>query len=144
MYEKITWDRLSRRSGRRFDFFSLAPTPHDEECTQAGGSSSDQKAECVALINQLRRVHGDPPEGAEFVIIKNTGHDFGEYLEAGICFIPEDEEAEDPEESPSMEYALKCESGIPDKWDDKAIEELRESGHSKYQPAKIIQLRKTA
>lgn len=139
-----SWDSLSRRSSSRFDFFSLAPTPHDEECTQAGGDLVDQKKECAALINQMIRIHGSPPEGAEFVIIKNTGHDFGTYYEAGICFVPEDEDAEDPEESPSMEYALKCESGIPDKWDDDAIDELRDSGHSKYQPAKVIPLKKSA
>lgn len=131
---KASWDRLRRQAGENFDFFSLAPTPHDEECTPAGGSTRDMEDECRALIGQLVRIHGEPPEGAQFVIIVNP-HDFGDYLEAGIAFRPTSrEEEENDEESPSQLYAEALEAGIPDHWDQAALEELKEQGHPAYIP----------
>ena len=142
---KLSWDACSRRCNDRRDFFSLAPSPHDEECTQAGQEIGDNIIECRALVGQLIRIHGEPPEGAEFILIRND-HEFGTYYEAGIFFamLTEEEmdEAEaDADETPSMLYAQKCESGIPDKWDAQAIEEIKEAGHTKYlpkQPAKVV------
>jgi len=139
---KLSWDACSRRCNDRRDFFSLAPTPHDEECTQAGQDIQDNIKECAALIGQLIRVHGEPPEGAEFILIRND-HEFGTYYEAGIFYMePKEPENDwDEQESPSMEYAQKCESGIPDKWDAEALAELVEVGHTKYlpkEPAKVV------
>jgi len=142
--QKLSWDAAARRCNDRREFFSLAPTPHDEECTQAGQDIPDNIKECTALIGQLIRVHGEPPEGAEFILIRND-HEFGTYYEAGIFYMmppEEDFESENEEfESPSMEYAQKCESGIPDKWDAEAIKELTEGEHTRFmpkQPGKVV------
>lgn len=128
-----SWQRLSARCNDRFEFLSLAPTPHEEECTPAGGSTTDQIIESSVLIEQLIRIHGEPPEGAEFVIIRNE-HEAGTYYEAGITYVPDG--------SPSEDYAIECESGIPDKWDENSHSALRERRHSKYQPAQPAVLRK--
>lgn len=139
-YSVISFDRAASR--RSQDFFTLAPTPHDEKCTQAGEAPEQQIQECTALINQLIRQHGPAPEGAEFFIVKNTGHDFGTYYEAGIFYTePNDMLEEDEEEAPCLLYAQNIENGIPDNWDDAAKEELREAGHPAYQPAKVIQMK---
>jgi hypothetical protein len=140
---KLSWDACSRRSNDRRDFFPLAPTPHDEECTQAGQDIQDNIKECRALIGQLIRVHGEPPDGAEFILIRND-HEFGTYYEAGIFYAmmtEEEMEEADQDETPSLLYAQKCESGIPDKWDAEALAELVEVGHTKYlpkEPAKVV------
>ncbi|MBP7109823.1 MAG: hypothetical protein KBA90_14785 [Chitinophagaceae bacterium] len=141
---KLSWDNCSRRCNDRRDFFSLAPSPHDEECTPAGEEVSDQIIEVKALIGQLMRIHGELPEGAEFVLIRND-HEFGTYYEAGIFYEMNepnyDEEEEDEEETPSLLYAQKCESGIPDKWDAEALNEMKEAGHTKFlpkQPGKVV------
>jgi hypothetical protein len=128
--ESLPCDRASRRCSDSLDFLSLGCTPCDEECTQAGGETSEMKMECKALINQLIRQHGNPPKGAEFFLIRND-HEFGTYYEAGIFYVPPGPEDED--ETPSMEYALKCER-LPDLWDAEAMKELKEAEHSRFMP----------
>jgi len=141
--QKLSWDACSRRCNDRRDFFSLACTPHDEECTQAGGEVSDMLIECRALINQLIRVNGEPPPGAEFILVKND-HEFGTYYEVGIFFdmlTEEEMEESDKDETPSQEYAQKCEMGIPSTWDKEALTEIKEAGHTKYlpkEPARVV------
>lgn len=138
-YPVINWNRAANR--RSQEFFTLASTPHDESCTQAGEALEQQIMECTALINQLIRQHGPAPEGAEYFIVENTGHDFGIYYEAGIFYREATEQEQDnDQESPSEEYAGDVENGIPDNWDDAAKEELRQAGHPAYQPAKIIRM----
>jgi hypothetical protein len=140
--QKLSWDAASRRCNDRREFFTLACTPHDEECTQAGGEVADMLIECGALVNQLIRVHGEPPEGAEFILVRND-HELGTYYEAGIFFTmltDEEMEQEDADETPSQLYAQKCESGIPDKWDKEAIAEMKEAGHTMYQPKEPAKL----
>lgn len=140
---KLSWDAASRRCNDRREFFSLAPTPHDEECTPAGTDTLDNIKECRALINQLIRVHGEPPDGAEFILIRND-HEFGTYYEAGIFFkilTEEEMEEADQDETPSQQYAQKCEMGIPDKWDAEAIEELKAAEHTRFmpkEPARVV------
>lgn len=133
--ERLSWDRASRRCSDTLEFFSLACTPHGESCTQAGeGMTSDMILECKALVNQLIRVHGTPPEHAEFFLIKNE-HDFGTYYEVGIFFTMTDPDGADrDDDTPSEIYARLCESGIPEKWDAEAIEELKEAGYTPFQP----------
>lgn len=141
-YPVINWQTAANRAntpGRNLEFLTIASTPHDEECTQAGQSQEDQIIECTALINQFIRAAGKPDEGAEFFIIENTGHDFGIYYEAGIFYIPTPEDQE--EENGSEIYAMVIEANIPDKWDLEALQELREAGHSKHQPAKVIKMK---
>jgi len=128
------------RTGER-EFIFIGSVPHDENCTPAGYSNlEDGKIECTVLINQLRRIYGKEPEGCEFFILENH-HEFGIYHEAAIFYnlISEDTEPE-TEQSESEIYALKCEI-LPDTWDNEAISELRQLGHSQYQPAKIIKLK---
>lgn len=141
-YKKINWKHAANRCSDQIEFFNLASTPHDENCTPAGQDEESQIKECTALINQLIRSAGKPDEGAEFFIIENTGHDFGTYYEAGIFYKPQTtEQAEADEDSQSENYALVIESNIPDKWDAEALKELREAGHPAYQQAKVIRMK---
>ena len=137
-YNVITWTRAANLCSDQKEFFPLASTPHDEECTPAGQDEEVQKMECTALINQLKRKAGEPDPGAEYFIIKNE-HDFGTYYEAGIFYIPTPEDQE--EENGSEIYAMIIEQNIPDKWDTEALKELREAGHPNYQPAKVVQMK---
>lgn len=139
---------------RTHDFISLSCTPNNEECTQAGADTHAQKLECKALINQLIRLHGEPPPGCEFCIVSND-HDFGRYYEAGIIYPQCDdnfqlqvdeglitqEEADAKEEANDVvwNYINKCEA-IPDYWDDDAKAELYRAEHPRY-CAKIVQLK---
>lgn len=143
--ETITFDRASRRcQNGRIDFFPLAGTPNNEECTPAGGEIKLQEMECLAYIGQLIRMHGEPPEGAEFFIIKNQ-HEAGIYLEAGIWYTNtnyDEQEVDDQDEHPSLLYAWKCEAG-PDKWDAEAIKYLESSKHPRY-CTPVIPMRKAS
>jgi hypothetical protein len=138
--QKLSWDNAARRCNSTREFFTLSCTPTGEECTQAGGNMSDMLIECRALVNQLIRIHGEPPQEAEFVLLIND-HEFGRYYEVGIFFsFNEDSEAQD-EDTPSEIYARKCESGIPDMWDKIALAEMKEAGHSRFipkAPARVV------
>jgi hypothetical protein len=145
-YPVINWNKAAAKASDQIEFFALACTPHDEECTQAGMdkvNNDQQRIECSALINQLIRI-SPPPPGAEFFIIENTGHEFGIYYEAGIFFVPspepQTEQETDQQQSDSENYAMIIEGNIPDKWDAVALQELRDAGHPKFQPAKIVQM----
>ncbi len=136
MYQVISFERAAAR--RNTDFFSLAPTPHDEQCTPAGADTNLGILECTALINQLLREQGAPPEKAEFFIVRNEGHDFGSYYEAGIFY---SEQMDEDEETPSCIYAQNIETNIPENWDDLAKQELREKGHPLFQLAKVVRMK---
>jgi hypothetical protein len=98
------------------DYIEIGPSPADEDCEQVGPNCDygRMKKECRALINQLRRMHGDEPEGAS-LRVKGNPHDFGTYYEVACYF--------DSELPQSVEYALKCED-LPETWDDEARKEL--------------------
>jgi hypothetical protein len=118
----------------------LASTPHEEPCTQAGSNTDDDVYECIALIDQLKRELGEPPANAGFFILRNIHEDAGEYHEAAIFY---DADEENPEGlvtdfSASEEYALEAEASIPDNWDEIALAELKNLGHTKYQPVKVV------
>ena len=140
-YPVINWNVAAKKcnTNGQVEFFSLACTPTDETCTQAGQDLESQIKECTALINQLIRAAGQSDPGVEFFIIENTGHDFGIYYEAGIFYIPTPEDQE--EENGSEIYAMVIEQNIPEKWDAEALQELKTAGHPAYQPAKIIQMK---
>lgn len=140
MYNIINWNNAARKANEQLEFLPLTCTPHDEICTPAGKDEDNQIKECTALINQLIREQGNPPEGAEYFIIINTGHEFGIYYEAGIFYIPTQDN--ETEVSISENYALKIETSIPDKWDIEALNELRNARHTNHQPAKVIQLKR--
>lgn len=99
------------------DSINIGGTPAEEACAQVGTDRYRRvvKAECRAFINQLRRVCGNEPPGAQLRIMANP-HDFGTYHEV-VC----DYDSELPE---SLDYALKVERKCPGEWDDTARQEL--------------------
>lgn len=117
------------RCGLRRNFLNLAGAPNDEEAIRAGGDRTLATLECQTLMEQLIREHGEAPDGAEFFIMENH-HDFGIYYDLSIFYV-EPDDVDDGETTPSLEYALKCES-IPDRWDNEAIASLVKAGHPKY------------
>ena len=101
------------------DFVYIGSTPADEPCQQVGMPSYDAslaRKECRVFINQLRRMFGNEPEGAE-LRIKTESHDFGSYPEV-VCYY-------DDEQPASVEYAFNCESNSPTNWDLAATVELQ-------------------
>ena len=133
-----------RWRSRTHDFLELGSTPHDEPCTQAGDNAEAQKIECYALRGQLIRLHGEPPIGMEFCLVRNT-HDFGTYYELGIIYPCDD--GEDPETDEAADliektgaYMNACES-LPDKWDSDALVYLAENDHPLHKMGRIIQLK---
>ena len=93
------------------NYFTLGPTPRDEDCACVGEEDYEPRAkkECKRYIDLLRKKLGPEPEGAHFEV-KSFPHDFGTYYEAAVCF---DEDFPD-----SVEYALRCEDNLPATWDD--------------------------
>lgn len=101
------------------DFVYIDSTPADEPCQQVGIPSYDSamaRKECKAFINQLRRLFGNEPDGAE-LRTKLENHDFGSYPEV-VCYY-------DDEKPASVEYAYRCEGNSPANWDLPAIIELQ-------------------
>ncbi len=126
-HHRVISDRLM---GQKHDmeYVCIGPVPASEECTQLGDhfSRKDNELECDALIYQLIRENGEPPVGAEFFILKNTGHDFGEYFEAAIMYnIDEKYEA-------AMHYAYQVED-LPELWDALALKFLKDNNYSRYE-----------
>jgi len=105
------------------DQFELGTTvPHSEGCYQLGeeGFAKFSKIEARALINQMLRILGTPPDRTGLKII-SCPHDFGTYYDVAVVY---DDDLEE-----SQEWMLKAESGIPDNWDKEAIEELKSQGY---------------
>jgi hypothetical protein len=98
------------------DFVDVGCTPHEEDCEQLGPDYNPvrAKAECKALIGQLRRMYGEEPFGARLKVTSNP-HDFGTYYEVVCEYNDTNEEA--------ANYAFGCED-IPDHWDYEAKKEL--------------------
>jgi len=110
--------KSSARSVKAYmDHIELGTTPYAESCEQMGPNYDPKRAriEAKAFINQLIRVHGQPPNGAFFRITSNP-HDFGSYLAVVIQFNDADEKATD--------YAFKLENQGPENWDAEAKSEL--------------------
>jgi hypothetical protein len=100
------------------DHLDLGSAPSDEDCAQVGVDENYEaraKRECRALINQFKRMCGDPPPDARFRIMANP-HDFGTYYSVVIDFDPNDEDA--------VAYAYRCDEEAPDQWDMAARLEL--------------------
>lgn len=99
------------------DYVSISCSPFDEDCAQFGASNYSERAraECRALINQLRRQLG-PEKGTASLRIKSCPHDFGFYLDVYCYYDSEDEEG--------AKYAYDCERELPANWDDQALIEL--------------------
>ena len=153
----LTLNQADRQRNYERDYIVIGCTPYDEDCTQAGQDADNSIMECKALINQIRREHGQEPDGCTFFVLHNF-HDFGEYYEAAIFFkqiididwnnvtgqestLDEILEHFSDEQTESETYALKCEQ-LPEKWDAEALKELREQNYfiRKPQAAKVIDL----
>jgi len=100
------------------EYLNIGPVPWGEACAQVGSQDYDRRSrrECVAFLNQIRRVAGPEPAGAALVI-KSFPHDFGSYRE--VCCRYSDES------DPASDYAFDCESHEAlELWDDQALSEL--------------------
>ena len=91
------------------DYINIGPCPPDEDCAQINTPDYYKvaRAECQRYIELLRKHLGYEPEGAR-LSIKRFTHDFGDYYEV-VCYHSDSEEA--------IDYAYKCESDGPMKWD---------------------------
>lgn len=100
------------------DYMTIGSSPYDEDCVQVGTDEYYERyrIELNALKNQMLRVLGEPPELTSLGI-KSFPHDFGTYHEL-VCFYDDEDEA-------SSEYAFRCESELPAKWDEQALAELK-------------------
>lgn len=99
-------------------YIDIGSAPSDEPCEQANISGSNyerMKAECRALIGQLRRVLGPEPEGARLTTKFNRDGDYG-YYEV-VCYFESLNKV-------AIDYAFRCESECPTKWDTIARREL--------------------
>src|SRR2546429_4004133 len=99
-----------------------ATTPPMEDCAQVGSREYDYydraRKEARAYINQLRRVFGEEPDGARFSI-KSHPHDFGNYLTVVVHF--------ESNNAAAHEYAIRCDDGTPQEWDEQAKQELQQT-----------------
>src|SRR5882757_8336984 len=84
------------------EILNIGPVPWGEDCAQVGSEDYDQRSrrECMAFLNQIRRVVGPEPPGAALVI-KSFPHDFGSYREVCCRYSDQDETA--------TEYAFNAE-----------------------------------
>lgn len=111
------------------DVFELGTTvPNDEPCAQVGDINSITlgRMEATALINQLRRIHGNEPQGARFKVVQ-CPHDFGTYNDVALEY--DDTHDEEGGQSESEKYLYRIEGGIPDHWDEEAKKELEDKNY---------------
>lgn len=101
------------------EYMQIGSAPYNVDCAQVGSTAYNYDArsriECYAFLDQIKRVCGEPPEGAG-IIVKSFPHDFGAYREVCVVYDDQNEEA--------TQYAFKCESADIGEWDDEAIKEL--------------------
>lgn len=90
--------------------FYLGPCPAEEDAAQSTDPDfhARNKAECLAYITAIKRVCGEPPEGAT-LRIKAEQHDYGQYREVAVEF-----DATKPE---AVAYAVKCDENAPTTWE---------------------------
>jgi len=92
------------------NYFSIGPSPSEEECAQVGEPSYRNKAleECTRYIALLRRTIGPEPEGARLGITW-FAHDVGPYGEV-VCYFHTENRA-------AVAYAQRCEDDAPATWE---------------------------
>jgi hypothetical protein len=88
----------------------LGPCPSDEEPASTLDTDFHErnKAECRAFIQAIKRVCGEPPEGA-VLRIKTEQHEYGAYRECIVEF-----DGNNPE---AAAYAAKCDESAPTTWE---------------------------
>jgi hypothetical protein len=97
------------KRGEMRDVIYLGSAPSEEDCVQVGRPDYPEasKAECLAYIKAIKRVCGEPPEGA-VLRVKAESHDYGIYRECVIEYDGNDQAA--------AEYAQKCDEKAPRTW----------------------------
>lgn len=94
----------------------LDSCPVEEEAAQTidPDFARKNKAECLAFIQAIKRVCGQPPEGVSIRIKEETGHDFGPYRVVVVRF--------DSSNQAAAEYAYHVEDNAPARWSDAGME----------------------
>ena len=99
------------------DYMTLGSVPYEEDCVQVNSNEDYLPAmtkEVRKFVQFLQNRFPDIPEEAYFGVKRESGHDFGTYLEAAVYWDKNDEK--------SQEFAFFAESNIPARWDD--VEQL--------------------
>ena len=94
------------------DYVEIGATPCDEDCLQVGSPEYTLEgayAECERFLVLIRKKLGPEPQGAR-LMVKRFFHDFGQYFEVVCKYDDRYEEA--------VDYAFKCESDAPTKWEE--------------------------
>ena len=98
------------------DFLTIGPVPSGEDCQQVPYTDPKlARKECRVFIDQLRRVFGDEPAGADFGV-HDERHDFGTYCEVVVWY--------NDKVPGALEFAYKVEANTPELWDGPARQEL--------------------
>lgn len=99
------------------EYIDIGSSPTCEDCAQVGSPEYGQRVrrECLAYIQQLRRLFGEEPEGAR-IALKANPHDFGTYFSV-VCYYETDMPL-------AGDYAFRLERESPEHWDKAARKEL--------------------
>jgi hypothetical protein len=93
------------------DYLTIGSAPCEEDCVCVSTDMpylTEMREESRRFIDLIRRVLGPEP-GSARLAIKTFDHDYGPYVEV-VCYFDDQDEA-------AVEYAFKCESEAPSKWD---------------------------
>lgn len=88
----------------------LGPAPAEESCAQLGSDGYEERApaECLAYIEAIKRVCGEPPLGARLKV-EWASHDYGRYAEV-VCLY-------DGESKQAAAYAALVDENAPTTWE---------------------------
>jgi hypothetical protein len=97
------------------DVIYLGPVPANEKRAEIGEPDYDarSKAECLQHILALKRVCGDPPDGAHFEIFEFR---VGDAIDRQVCL------KFDNQNKLAVDYAFKVEDRRPDSWAESGLE----------------------
>jgi len=108
------------------DYMTIGSSPVEESCAQVGSDDYSKKSriECRVFKHQLKRLFPDGTFG-----IKTFPHDFGSYSEVVAYFDADNAESGlSPGAKEEMDAAYAAEANTPMRWDEQAIEELKQGG----------------
>lgn len=99
----------------RYESIGLGPAPAEEDCASTLDPDFAQanRAECLAYIQAIKRVCGNPPPGARLRISENN-REYGIYREVEVVY--------DSDNQTSAEYARKCDEDAPTTWAEASME----------------------
>ena len=99
------------------EWMTLGTVPYEEDCVQVNSNKDylpAMQADVRRFVKFLEERFPNIPEEAYFGVKRESGHDFGTYLEAAIYWNTNCSEAQ--------EFAFFVEANIPARWDD--VEQL--------------------